>query len=208
MKAVRIENYGPVDELRIAEVDVPVPAQDQVQVEVYASSVNPIETIIRTGRMQAGSLPLPLTLGGDFAGVITMVGQAVTGIAVGDKVYGQASVLDGNSGAYAEFATTTPDKIGKMPEKVTFEEAASLPLVGVSAIQALEEHIGIGKGQKLFIHGGAGGIGSIAIQIAKSHGAFVATTATGEGISFVKGLGADQVIDYKAESCSNPQADF
>lgn len=208
MKAVQIESYGSIDELKIVETDVPIPADGQVQVEIYASSVNPIETTIRTGRMQVGSLTLPITLGGDFAGVVSVIGSGVTDFVVGDKVYGQASILAGNSGAYAEFAVTAAGQVGKMPGDVTFEQAASLPLVGVSAIQALEEHIGIKKGQKLFIHGGAGGIGSIALQIAKHHGAFVATTATGDGIAFVKALGADQVIDYKAEVFTDALSDF
>lgn len=206
MKAVRIENYGSVDELKVVDIDTPTPAAGQVQVEVYASSVNPIETIVREGRMQA--IPLPVTLGGDFAGIVSAVGEDVQGFAIGDKIYGQASVLAGNSGSFAEYAVTSATQVGRMPDTVTFEQAASLPLVGVSAIQALEEHIHLKKGQKIFIHGGAGGIGSIAIQIAKHMGAFVATTATGDGVAFVKALGADQVIDYKVESFTDALSEF
>jgi NADPH:quinone reductase-like Zn-dependent oxidoreductase len=206
MKAVQIDNYGSIDELKVVDIETPTPGKGQVQVEVHASSVNPIETIVREGRIPVDHLPA--TLGGDFAGVVSAVGDDVAGFAVGDKVFGQASVLAGNSGAYAEYAVTSAIQIGQMPKSATFEQAASLPLVGVSAIQALEEHIRIKKGQKLFIHGGAGGIGSIAVQMAKHHGAFVATTATGDGVVFVKALGADQVIDYAVESFADVLADF
>lgn len=201
MKAVQIKEYGDTSVLSVVDVPVPSPAQGQVQVEVYASSINPIETLVREGHVPVKQLPI--TLGGDFSGVVTQVGEGVTSVAVGDKVYGQASVLAGNSGAYAEFAVTSATRIAPMPTKVSFNEAASLPLVGVSALQALITHLDVQAGQKLFIHGGAGGIGSVAVQVAKHMGVYVATTATGEGIDFVKQLGADQVIDYKKEQFSN-----
>jgi NADPH:quinone reductase-like Zn-dependent oxidoreductase len=206
MKAAQMSEYGSVNVIQLVDIEVPVAGDGQVVIEAYASSINPIETIVREGHMKLASLPA--TLGGDIAGVITEVGAGVSAFAAGDKVYGQASALGGNSGAFAEFAATAAAQIAKMPVNVSFEEAASLPLVGVSALQALTQHIGLHEDQKLFIHGGAGGIGSIAIQIAKNIGAYVATTATGDGVDFVRGLGADEVIDYKTQQFADVLADY
>jgi len=139
---------------------------------------------------------------------VAAVGLNVTTVAVGDEVFGQAGILNGGSGAFAEFAATPVGTIAKMPSNATFTEAAALPLVGVSALQALTQHIGLQQGQKIFIHGGAGGIGSIAIQVSRHLGAYVATTATGEGIEFVQGLGADEVIDYKTQDFQEILHDF
>ena len=112
-------------------------------------------------------LTLPVTLGGDVAGVVEAVGATVKNLKAGDKVYGQANVVAGASGALAEFALTAPESLAVIPDGLNFDEAAAMPLVGVSAVQGVIEHLGVKSGQKLFIHGGAGGIGSIAIQIAK-----------------------------------------
>ena len=197
MKAARISETGGTDVIEIADIETPVASDGRVLVEVYASSINPIEVKIREGQYPVEHLPI--TLGGDIAGIVVVVGPGVEAVAVGDKVFGQASVLNGGSGAYAEFATAPVGHIAPMPADASFIEAASLPLVGVSALQALTVHIGVTAGQRLFIHGGAGGIGSMAIQIAKYLGAYVAVTATGDGVDFVKGLGADEVIDYKTQ---------
>lgn len=198
MKAAQISQYGDSSVVQITTIDIPAPGEGQVLVEVHASSLNPFDTTIRSGYMK-DMIPLqfPVTLGGDIAGVVAKVGEGVTNFAVGDAVYGQANVVAGNSGAFAEFAVTSAGQIAVAPHGLEFTDAASLPLVGVSALQALQEHINLQPGQKIFIHGGAGGIGTIAIQVAKHIGAHVATTATGEGIELVKSLGADDVIDYK-----------
>lgn len=206
MKAAQINQYGHADEITLTEVETPDVSDSTVLIAVHASSINPVDTMVREGVMKVAQLPT--TLGGDVAGVIVKLGANVTSLAVDDKVYGQASVLAGNSGAFAEFAITSPDQLAKMPTTATFEQSASLPLVGVSALQALTDHIGLQPGQRLFIHGGAGGIGSIAIQIAKHIGAYVATTATGDGIAFVQQLGADEVIDYKAAQFGDVLTDF
>lgn len=198
MKAAQIEAYGDVSQIEIVDVATPELKDDQLLVEVHASSVNPVDTMVREGHIKVQTLPT--TLGGDIAGVVSNAGA--TRFAVGDRIYGQASVLAGNSGAFAEFAAVAQDQVAAMPH-ISFEQAASLPLVGVSALQALTEHITLQPGQKLFIHGGAGGIGSIAIQIAKHLGVYVATTATGDGVAFVRQLGADEVIDYKSERFSD-----
>lgn len=209
MKAAQISQYGDPSVVIINEIDTPIPAPGQVLVEVHASSLNPFDTTVRAGFMKnAIPLEFPVTLGGDIAGVVTEVGEDVSGFAVGDRVYGQANVVAGNSGAFAEYAATKSGQIAKAPQNLDFKQAASLPLVGVSALQALVDHIDIQPDQKIFIHGGAGGIGTIAIQIAKSIGAYVATTATGDNIQAVKELGADEVIDYKVDNFWGVLHDF
>jgi alcohol dehydrogenase len=147
-------------------------------------------------------LQFPSTLGMDFSGTIEKVGAGVSGFNVGDdEVYGQASVTRGGSGAFAEIALANADSIAHKPKSLNHQEAAGLPLVGVSAWQALVETIGLTDGQKkILIHGGAGGIGSIAIQLVKRLGAYVATTASTNDKQFVKELGADEVIDYKTQT--------
>jgi len=200
MKAAQINEYGGPSVVSINEIEKPSVDKGQVLVEVYATSLNPFDTSVREGYMK-GMIPLqfPVTLGGDIAGIVSEVGGEVTAIGVGDRVYGQANVVAGNSGAFAEFAATSAAQLAKAPEGLDFTQVAALPLVGVSALQALTQHIKLQSGQTLFIHGGAGGIGAIAIQIAKNIGAYVATTATGDGIEYVKRLGADTVIDYKSQ---------
>ncbi len=209
MKAARINEYGSADVVQIVEIDAPIAGEGQVLVEVRASSINPFDKTIREGYMKdAIPLELPVTLGGDIAGDVIEVGDGVDGFAVGDKVYGQANVVAGNSGAFAEFAAAKAGGLATMPSNLDYLEAASLPLVGVSALQALTEHINLQPDQKLFIHGGGGGIGSIAIQIAKNIGAYVATTATGEQIDMVKKLRADEVIDFMSEDFSTKLSGF
>jgi NADPH:quinone reductase-like Zn-dependent oxidoreductase len=147
-------------------------------------------------------LQFPATLGMDFSGVIEKVGEGVSSsdLKQGDEVYGQAGVLMGGSGAFAEMALAKSDTLAHKPRTLSHEQAAGLPLVGVSAWQALVETMRLSKGQKILIHGGAGGIGSIAIQLAKHLGAYVATTVSTNNIQFVKeDLGADEVIEYKSQ---------
>ncbi|WXG39488.1 MAG: NADP-dependent oxidoreductase [Candidatus Freyarchaeum deiterrae] len=201
MKAVRIEKYGNNDVIQIKEIDKPRPAKGQVQIEVRASSINPVDWKVMEGYMaQMFQMKLPMTLGLDVAGVVTETSKDVTHIKVGDKVYGQAAVWGGGSGALAEYATTPAGSVAKMPKNLNFAEAAAIVLTGVSAVQALIENMKLKPKQKILIHGGAGGIGTIAIQIAKNIGAYVTTTATGDGIKYVKQLGADEVIDYKTQA--------
>lgn len=197
MKAAQIREYGDPSVITVTDIPVPPITETQVLVEVSAASLNPFDTSIRSGSMK-DVIPLvfPVTLGGDFAGTVTEIGSSVTSVSVGDKVFGQANVVSKNSGAFAEFVATNASGVAVMPRNLTFEEAAAMPLAGVSALQALGEHINLRTGQKVFVHGGAGGIGSIAIQIARHIGAYIATTAKAEDADFVKELGADEVIDY------------
>lgn len=209
MKAAQINSYGDVSVIQINEVEKPTIGEGKILIEVHAAGLNPFDTTLRKGLVKdAIPLKLPVTLGGDIAGVVTKIGQGVTNVSKGDKVFGQASVAAGNSGAFAEYAATAVSQVAKAPANMDFNQAASLPLVGVSALQALDKHINLQSGQKIFIHGGAGGIGTIAIQIAKHVGAYVATTATGDSVGYVTKLGADEVIDYKTQDFSAVLSDY
>lgn len=209
MKAAQMNGYGGADVVLVNDIDKPQVTDGKVLVEMHASSINPFDAKLRAGYMK-DTIPLqfPFTLGLDVAGVVIEVGAGVTSMAAGDKVYGQSSALAGNSGALVEYATTEAGQVAKMPSNVDFNEAASMVLVGVSALQALTRHIKLASGQKLLLLGGAGGIGTMAIQIAKHLGAHVATTASGEGIERVQELGADEVIDYKTEDFAAKLSDF
>lgn len=209
MKAAQFKDYGGQDVIEIKEVTKPIPNKDQVLVEVKAATINPFDYKVRRGDMkEMMPLELPLTLGGNFSGVIVEVGSEVTKFSVGDEVFGQSYAFGGGSGAIAEYAVSKEENIAIKPKSIDHLEAGSLPLVGASAIQALEQHVNLQKGQKILIHGGAGGIGSIAIQLGKHLGAYVATTASSEDIEFVKNLGADEVIDYKSQDFSEILKDF
>jgi alcohol dehydrogenase len=200
MKAAQIARYGHADAITVNEVDVPAAGPGQVLVEVHASSINPVDIYVREGkRQQRYPLRLPVTLGYDVAGVVKQLGEGVTSVHVGDAVYGQAAATTGGSGAFAEYAIAPAARLARMPRNLKFTDAASLPLVGVSALQAVVEYMKVQPGQKILIHGGGGGIGSVAIQIAKNAGAHVATTATGDDLAFVKQLGADETIDYRSQ---------
>ncbi len=209
MKAVQINKYGHSDVIEIIDIEKPKAGAGQVLIENYASCINPVDIAIREGYM-AKMMPLqfPITLGGDLAGVIVEVGEGVENVSVGDKVYGSGIVLAGATGAFAESVVTPANLISRMPENINFNEAAAVVLTGTSAVQAIIEHFNLQAGQKILIHGGAGGISTIAIQIAKKIGAYVATTATGDGIDYVKKLGADEVIDYKNQVFDNLLSDF
>jgi alcohol dehydrogenase len=204
MKSTQIKRYG-VSE--VVEINQSTPAPNdpsagKVLVDVKAAGVNPADWKIREGYFQQ-MMPLqfPSTLGMDFSGVIEKVGEGVPDFKQNDEVYGQAAVIRGGSGAFAEIALANADTIAHKPKILSHEKAAGLPLVGVSAWQALVDIIGLSKGQKILIHGGAGGIGSIAIQLAKHLGAYVATTVSTNDKQFVKEeLGADEVIDYKTQT--------
>lgn len=209
MKAAQINNYGDASQIKIQEVAIPAIDDTQVRIRVHAASLNPFDTTIRSGAMKdAIPLELPATLGGDIAGIVEEIGANVTSLAPGDRVYGSANVVAGASGAFAEYTATASTQVSLAPEGLDFTEAAALPLVGASALQALLTHLELQPNQKIFIHGGAGGIGTIAIQVAKDIGAHVATTATGQGIELVSKLGADEVIDYKLEDFSSALSDY
>lgn len=209
MRAARIHEYGDASVVRVEDADKPVVGEGQVVVEVYAASLNPFDSKVRQGDFRNTiPLQLPVTLGGDIAGKVVEVGVNVVNFAIGDIVYGQANVVSGSSGAFAEYAATAAVQVAKAPNNVSMTDAAALPLVGVSALQALVEHINVQPGQKVFIHGGSGAIGRIAIQIAKHFGAYVATTATGDGVEIARSADADEVIDYKSQDYTQVLSDY
>jgi NADPH:quinone reductase-like Zn-dependent oxidoreductase len=204
MKSAQIKRYGGSDVIEINRMtSTPTLAAGNVLVEIKAAGINPIDWKIREGYMQQ-MIPIqfPSTLGMDFSGVIKQVGEGETSseFKQGDEVYGQAGVTNGGSGAFAELALAKVEHIAYKPKRLNHLEAAALPLVGVSAWQALVENIGLSKDQKILIHGGAGGIGSIAIQLAKKLGAYVATMVSTNDKQFVEKLGADEIIDYKTQA--------
>lgn len=204
MKAAQISKYGGSEVIEVSDVEKPALKTGQVLVEVHAACLNPVDYKIRLGYLQQ-MMPLsfPATLGGDFSGVITSVSEDVLDFKTGDEVFGSAIVLNGGSGSLAQFAAANAANLALKPKSVDHIQASSLPLVGASAIQAIEEHIKLSEGQRILIHGGAGGIGSIAIQLAKLHKAFVSTTVGRDDIEFVKKLGADEVIDYQTQKFEN-----
>jgi alcohol dehydrogenase len=204
MKSAQIKGYGSTSD--VIEIDQNTPAPNdptdgKVLVKVKAAGVNPTDWKISEGYMQQiMPLEFPATLGWDFSGIVEKAGAGVSDIKQGDEAYGRTSVLFGGSGTFAEMTLANADNIARKPTTLSHEEAAGLPTVGVSAWQALVDIIGLSKGQKILIHGGAGGVGSIAIQLAKYLGAYVATTVSEKDKQFVKGLGADEIIDYKTQT--------
>jgi alcohol dehydrogenase len=204
MKSAQINQYGGSEVIEINQsTSEPTVSSGKVLVTIKAAGVNPADWKIREGGLQQLiSLQFPSTLGMDFSGVIKQVGEGVipSEFKQGDEVYGQAGVVNGGSGAFAEMALANKESIAHKPKRLSHPESAALPLVGVSAWWALVDDIGLSNGQKILIHGGAGGIGSIAIQLAKNLGAYVATTVSTNDKQFVQELGADIVIDYKTQS--------
>jgi alcohol dehydrogenase len=208
MKAAQYSQYGGPEVIKINDIEKPVPRPGQVLVEVKTAALNPFDSKVRSGiKKDAIQLNLPVTIGADFAGVVTEVTGDAAGIEVGDEVYGSAMILNGGSGAIAEYAAANAASITQKPKNVSFEEAAAIVLVGVSASQALEQ-LELGDGKKVLIHGGAGGIGSTAIQLAKHLGAYVATAVKAKDFDFVKGLGADEVIDYENQNFEDVLNDY
>lgn len=211
MKAIQIKKYGSNDVVEVNETaSAPSLSPGKILVNIKASGINPVDWKIREGYMQQ-IIPLqfPSTLGMDFSGIVKQVEEdAHSDFKQGDEVYGQASIFSGGSGAFAELALTNKDSIAHKPKTLNYLEAAALPLVGVSAWQALVEHIRLSKDKKVLVQGGAGGIGSIAIQLAKHLGAIVATTVSTNDKQFVQKLGADQVIDYKTENFEDIVHDY
>ena len=205
MKAIQINAYGG-NEVVVIRSDAPKPAisAGKLLIKMHAAGVNPVDWKIRAGYLQnMRPVIFPFTLGMDFSGVVIETGQGVSNFKKGDSVYGMANVFSGDTGTFAEFICVDASVTGLKPRNINSSEAAALPMAGVSAWQALVDYIGLSKGQKILIHGGTGGIGVFAIQIAKYLGAYVATTVSGINKKFAKELGADEVIDYKEGSFEN-----
>jgi NADPH:quinone reductase-like Zn-dependent oxidoreductase len=197
MKAVRIHDYGDTSKLVYEDASKPLPAKDQLLVRVKAAGVNPVDWKIRSGMFRGGlDFAMPATLGFDVAGEVAEVGEGVTGFRKGDKVF--ACLALNRGGGYAQFAIVEKKEASLMPAALDFVKAAGTPLTALTAWQCLFDVAKLEKGQTVLVHGGAGGVGHFAVQLAKWKGAKVIATASAANADFVKGLGADQVIDYKA----------
>ncbi|SOE96024.1 alcohol dehydrogenase [Burkholderia sp. D7] len=201
MKAFVVDRYGRKNGIRAADMPPPEPGEDDVLIQIHAASVNPLDSKIRDGEFKL-ILPhrLPLILGNDLAGVVVRVGSRVRQFKPGDEVY--ARPHKDRIGTFAEFIAVKEDAVALKPTTLTMDEAASIPLVGLTAWQTLIEKGQLRKGQKVLIHAGSGGVGTFAIQLAKHVGAAVATTTSARNIELVKSLGADIVIDYKKDEFS------
>jgi NADPH:quinone reductase-like Zn-dependent oxidoreductase len=203
MKAITIQQYGNPDVLREQEIAIPTVSGTQVLVEMHATSINPIDHKIRSGEMQdIFPVQFPHVLGLDIAGVVKAVGSEVTHFKPGDRVYGV-----GSSGSYAEYTVADEGTLAKISPDHSFTDAGALPIVAITAWQGLFNYGKIKQGDRVLIHAGAGGVGHIAIQLAKQTGAYVITTASAHNHDFVKQLGADEVIDYTTTDFSEQLTD-
>jgi NADPH:quinone reductase-like Zn-dependent oxidoreductase len=207
MKAFTLDRYGSADSMRAGDMPDPEPREDDVLVQIHAAGVNLLDSKIRNGEFKR-ILPyrLPLILGHDVAGVVVRVGSRVRRFKPGDEVY--ARPADGRIGAFAEFIAIKDEDVAIKPKALSMEDAASMPLVGLTAWQALIERANLKKGQKVLIHAGSGGVGTFAIQLAKHVGATVATTTSTANVALVRSLGADVVIDYKKEDFAHILQDY
>ena len=198
MKAALIDRYGSNDAVSVADIDIPTLGATDLLVRVHAASVNPLDIKTRDGKLKTLlKYRFPLVLGNDLSGVVSDVGSRVTGFKKGDAVY--ARVDKDRIGTFAEFAVVRDGAAALKPTNVTFEEAASLPLVALTAWQALVEIGRLGANQRVLIHAGSGGVGSVAIQLARHMGATVFTTVGKRNVELVKRLGANVAIDYRSE---------
>ena len=205
MKAAYINRYGNINDVLLDEQSIPVLTETTVLIKVHAASINPLDLKVLEGKFKA-IIPIqfPFILGNDFAGTVVEIGSKVTQFKVGDDVYAKTDL----NGAFAEYTLVEQSSLARKPHNMSMELAASLPLVSLTAWQALVEIAKVQAGQKVLIHAGSGGVGSVAIQLAKHLGATVATTTSGKNISWVKALGADIVIDYKTTDFEQEIKDY
>lgn len=205
MKAAIVKAYG--TKVEVTDIAQPAMLDDSLMIEVHATSVNPVDNLIRAGYLK-GMLPLPMpyTVGNDVSGVVTQVGKDVVGFKVGDAVFARPNGMQ--SGTFAEYVVVKAVDAAHKPANLSHAEAASLPLVALTAWQALVNKGNLQGGQKVLIHAGSGGVGSIAIQLAKYLGATVATTTSSENVAMVRALGADTVIDYKSQKFEDLVHDY
>jgi NADPH:quinone reductase-like Zn-dependent oxidoreductase len=207
MKAFLIEKYDKKAKLLLEEVATPAIKDNEILIEVHASGLNLLDSKIRSGEFKM-ILPykFPLILGHDAAGIVTQVGKNVQHFKLGDQVY--ARPADFHIGTFAEYMAISENDVALKPKNISMEDAASVPLVALTAWQALVEIGKVQEGQKVFIQAGSGGVGTIAIQLAKHLGATVATTASEKSFDTLKSLGADILIDYKKEDFENVLKDY
>lgn len=208
MRALILTRYGGPEATELRD-DVPAPSagRNEVLVRVRAAGLNPVDFKTRQGKLRViRRYPLPAVMGNEIAGVVESVGRDVTRFSAGDRVY--ARLDKDRMGGFAELAVVHQDHLAKMPASLTFETAAAVPLAALTALQALRDELQVSEGHRVFISGGAGGVGTFAIQIAKHFGATVATTASPRGETLVRRLGADIVIDYTRERFEDVLHDY
>lgn len=207
MKAFIVRSYSKKDTLQLVELPEPTVKENDVLVQIHAASINQIDSKLKSGEFKL-ILPykLPFILGHDLAGTVTRVGSKVSRFKVGDEIFAQPALY--RIGSFAEYISINENDVALKPKNLSMEEAASIPLVGLTAWQALVEKANLKKGQKVFIQAGSGGVGTFAIQLAKHLGAFVATTTSTSNFDLVKNLGADIVIDYKNEDFETILKDY
>ncbi len=194
MKAVVINEFGSPETLTLAQTDQPSFSDDQVLIRVSAAGINPVDTKIRSGNhLSSKTLQLPAILGKDMSGIVEAVGRNVTDFKPGDAVFGCIN------STYAEYTVCSPNLIVKKPENISFEEAAAVSLAGLTAYQAIHDHLKLLSGQRILIQSAAGGVGHLAVQFAKLAGAFVYGTASGKNETFLREIGVDHPIDYRTE---------
>ena len=205
MKAVIIKEYGaPIE---IADVPKPALLADSVLIEVHAASVNPVDSFVQAGYLkEMMPITFPFTMGFDVSGVIVEVGEQVSQFKKGDEVFSRPNGMQ--AGTIAEYAMIKAEELAIKPANITHQEAASIPLVGLTAWQAITTKGNLQQGQKILIHAGSGGVGTLAIQMAKHLGAEVATTTSAKNVDLVKSLGADVVIDYKTQKFEEELTDY
>ncbi len=198
MKAFLAKKYGKKEKLHLTEITEPNINENEVLIQIHAAGVNVIDLMIRNGEFKL-FLPMktPFLLGRDLAGTVVKIGSSVSRFKIGDEVYSSSG--NHKVGTFAEFIAISENEIAFKPKNISMEEAASIPLVGLTSWQALVETANIKKGQKVFIQAGSGGVGTFAIQLAKHLGAYVATTTSERNKDLVKSLGADLIIDYETE---------
>lgn len=199
MKAIRVYEFGGPEVMKLAEIECPTPAPDEILVKVYASSVNPADYVFREGgnELMRSFLTLPLGLGLDAAGIVEETGKEVTEFKKGDKVYGVPNFP--GDGSYAEYIAARASQFSLMPHHITFNEAGALPSCALIAWNGIVELGKLQPGQRVLIHGAAGGVGNLAVQFAKAMGGYVIGTASAHNVGFLSELGADEVIDYNTQ---------
>lgn len=197
MKAMVLENYG--EAFKLKELPVPVPGKGQVLVKIMASGINPLDTKIKRGEGKHAKQQAPAILGLDLAGIVVGTGEGVSAFQPGDEVYGMAGGIGGRQGTLAEYAAVDADLLALKPANLSMQEAAALPLVFITAWEGLVDRANVKAGQRVLVHGGAGGIGHVAIQLARSFGASVFATGSSRSLQLIESLGAT-AIDYNSLS--------
>jgi NADPH:quinone reductase-like Zn-dependent oxidoreductase len=203
MKAVVIDEYGSNDVVRYTDIDTPEPKAGEVLIKVAAAGVNPIDWKIRSGAGQRMGMTLPIHLGGEISGMVAAVGQCVESLSPGDAIYGIIP-----SGAFAEYAVAKAADLTRKPANLDFIHAAAVPLGGLTAWQAMFDIAGLASGQRLLITNASGGVGSLAVQMAKAKGVHVTAIASKRNEEFVRNLGADDFIDYTTQPFEGAASDM